>query len=142
MIPSGSVLSLQLSSSIVVNGGNDGWDLVYYELPQASPTTTAGIWMDCVILQVGDGRNWYTIFNWGDNKVDNNASMNMNTIGVSAETDNLPIDASLMYNNTGIAIELDNVIPNGTYKYFRIISPAPPLDDGDGTEVDGIAILP
>ena len=142
VVGSGTILTLQLSTPIIVNGGNDGWDLVYYEWPQGSATTTPGIWMDCVVLQVSDGKNWYTILNWGDNNPDTNASMNMNTVGAGAETDNLVIDAAFMYNATGIAIELDKVIPNGTYKYFRIISPPPPLDNGDGAEIDGITILP
>jgi hypothetical protein len=101
-----------------------------------------GIWMDCVILQVGDGQNWYTVLNWGDNISDGNASMNMTIIGAAAETDNLPVDAAFMYNTTGIQIELDGVVPNGTYKYIRIISPPVPPDTGDGVEVDAIAVLP
>jgi hypothetical protein len=126
-------------------GSHNDWDLVYYELPQGA---NPGIWMDCVVLQVGDGRNWYTILDWGDDNIDPNASMNISTIGVSAETDNLVIDAPFMYNLTGIGLDLDGtegssaVVPAGTYKYLRIISPAIPLDDGDGVEVDAIHIVP
>jgi hypothetical protein len=142
-----TVLTIQFSSPLVV-GGHPGWDLIYYEWPQASPDpmnpTNPGIWMDCVILEVGDGRNWYPILNWGldGNTPDTNASMNMNTVGASAEIDNLVVDASFMYNATGIALELDGVVPAGTYKYFRIISPGSPPDEGDGAEVDGISIVP
>ena len=144
-VPGNGVLTLKLSSPLVV-GGHGGWDLVYYEWPQPGPDpgnpTNPGIWMDCVILQISDGRNWFTILNWGDDNVDTNASMNMNTVGVSSETDNLVLDAAFMYDSTGIAIELDGVVPAGTYTYFRIISPAPPLDEGDGAEVDAIYIVP
>ena len=68
--------------------------------------------------------------------------MNMNTIGAAAESDNLAIDASAMYNLTGIEIELDGVVPNGTYKYLRIISPGTPPDSGDGVEIDAIHVIP
>jgi len=147
IVQANSVLTIQLSSALVV-GGHPGWDMIYYEWPQASPDpanpTNPGIWMDCVILEVSDGRNWYPILNWGldSDTPDTNASMNMNTIGVSDETDNLVVDASFMYNSTGIALELDGVVPPGTYEYFRIISPASPPDNGDGAEVDGIFIVP
>lgn len=137
-IPTDRMVTLQFGNPLVV-GGNAGYDLVYYELPEG---TKPGIWMDCVILQLGTGGKWYTIFNWGDKNTDTNASMNMDTIGVGAEVDNLPVDADFMYNATGIALELDGVVPDGTYKYIRIISPDTPIDKGDGVEVDAIQVLP
>ena len=143
-IPTNTTLTLQFNSPLSV-GSHPGYDLVYYEWPQG---TNPGIWMDCVILQLGDGSNWYTILNWGDNVVDTNASMNLSTIGASAETDNLMVDAPFMDDLTGIALELDGVVPNGSYKYIRIISPAAPQDGPgptfppDGVEVDAISILP
>ena len=143
-IPTNTTLTLQFNSPLSV-GSHPGYDLVYYEWPQG---TNPGIWMDCVILQLGDGRNWYTILNWGDNVVDANASMNLSTIGASAETDNLMVDAPFMDDLTGIALELDGVVPNGSYKYIRIISPAAPQDGPgptfppDGVEVDAISIVP
>ena len=140
-IPTNTTVTLQFSTPLVV-GNHAGYDLIYYELPQGSATTAPGVLMDCVVLQVGDGVNWYTIFNWGDNNIDTNASMNMSTIGAAAETDNLAVDASAMYDLTGIEIELDGVVPNGTYKYIRIISPAGPPDSGDGVEVDALHVIP
>jgi hypothetical protein len=147
-VPTDKTIILQFGTPLVV-GSHAGYDLIYYELSQDSPTTTAGVLMDCVILEVGDGVNWYTVFNWGDNNVDTNASMNMNTIGVSAETDNFAVDASAMYDSTltGIAIDVDGnlpygVIPPGTYKYLRITSPGNPPDSGDGVEIDAIHVIP
>jgi hypothetical protein len=140
-VPTNTIITLQFDTPLVV-GSHAGYDLIYYELTQGSPTTAPGVLMDCVVLQVGDGVNWYTIFNWGDNNVDTNASMNMNTIGAAAETDNFAIDASALYNLTGIEIDVDSVVPGGTYKYMRIISPATPTDSGDGVEIDAIHVIP
>lgn len=145
-IPANTTITLQFGTPLVV-GSHAGYDLIYYELPQGSATTTPGVQMDCVILQIGDGVNWYTIFNWGDNTVDANASMNMNTLGVTTENDNLAVDASAMYNSTGIEIDVDGslpygAIPPGTYKYIRIISPGTPPDSGDGVEIDAIHVIP
>lgn len=139
-VPTNTTITLQFSSPLNVPGNY----LVYYEWPQGA---NPGIWMDCVTLQLGDGKNWYTILNWGDNVPDLNASMNMRSVGASAETDNLVVDASLMYDATGIEIQLNGVVPNGTYKYIRIISPAAPQDGPaptapDGVEIDAIQIMP
>jgi len=46
-IPSGTYVTLQFSSPLVVNGTHAGYDLVYYELPQG---TNPGIFMDAVII--------------------------------------------------------------------------------------------
>lgn len=142
-VPTNITITLQLSSPLNV-GSHPGYDLVYYEWPQGD---NPGIWMDSVILQLGDGRNWYTILNWGDDRVDTNASMNMSTIGASAETDNLVVDASFMYDLTGVALELDGVVPGGSYKYIRVISPPAPQDGPapnppDGVEIDAFYIVP
>ena len=131
-------ITLEFGSPLAV-GGHAGYDLIYYELPQGS---NPGIWMDCVRLQLGDGRNWFTILNWGDNYNDHNASMNMSTIGATSEVDNHVVDASYMTDLTGVALQLDGVVPDGSYKYIRIISPPAPLDDGDGVEVDAIYVIP
>ena len=141
-VPTNTIITLQLASPLTV-GTHPGYDLVYYEWPQGA---NPGIWMDAVILQLGDGRNWFTILNWGDNMVDTNASMNMSTIGASAETDNLVVDATYMYDLTGVELELDGVVPNGSYKYIRVISPAAPQDGPapngpDGVEIDAFYII-
>jgi hypothetical protein len=141
-VPTNTILTLQFQSPLNV-GSHPGYDLVYYEWPQG---VNPGIWMDAVILQLGDGQNWYTILNWGNNVADANASMNMATIGASAEVDNLVVDASFMYDLTGVALELDGVVPSGSYKYIRIISPPAPQDGPapnapDGVEVDAIQVV-
>jgi hypothetical protein len=143
-VPTDITLTLEFPSPLNV-GSHPGYDLVYYEWPQGD---NPGIWMDAVILQLGDGRNWYTILNWGNNIVDTNASMNMSTIGVSAEIDNTVVAAPYMYDSTGVALELDGIVPNGSYKYIRIFSPPAPQDGPgpdfapDGVEIDAFYIVP
>lgn len=132
-ISPGASITLELASPLSV-GGHPGYDLVYYELPAGS-----GILMDHVILQVSDGYNWYTIFNWGDNAADANSNVDISVIG-GDEDDNIDISAGFLHNSTGVAINTDGVIPNNTYNYIRIYSPTG--DSGDGCEVDGIEILP
>lgn len=119
-----------------VNGDVGVWDLVYYELPAGS-----GILMDQVTLQIGDGNNWYTILNWGDNNADTNTNININSIG-GVEDDNRDIASGLLYSATGVAIDLDTLaIPPGTYSYIRITTPAG--DSGaDGADIDAIESLP
>jgi hypothetical protein len=142
-VPTNTILTLQFQSPLNV-GSHPGYDLVYYEWPQGD---NPGIWMDAVILQLGDGRNWYTIFNWGNDAVDTNASVNMSTLGVGSEVDNLVVDASFMYDLTGVELELDGVVPDGSYKFIRIFSPAAPQDGPapnppDGVEIDAFYIVP
>jgi uncharacterized repeat protein (TIGR01451 family) len=150
VINSPSVLTLQLSSALIVNSSNsDGPDLVYYEFAEG---TNPGVLMDKVILQISDGRNWYTILDWGDTLTagpDSNSNIPVplgapNPTTCVGEPDNCEIDASFLYNSgsfsTGIAINVDGIgIPAGTYPYIRILSPA---DSGDGVDVDAIQVLP
>lgn len=137
VVPSGSSTTLTFGTPVVV-GGHSGYDLVFYEFPSGT-----GIMMDHVILQVSDGYNWYTIFNWGDNNADTNSNLNINAIGGS-ESDNRDLSTSpasdVLYNASGVLIDLDGVAPNGTYLYIRILSPTG--DTGDGTDVDAIEVLP
>ena len=142
-IPAGTYITLEFSTPLVV-GGHPSWDLVYYEYPQAS-----GILMDAVILQIGNGSNWYTILNWGNGNPDTNTNISIpissNPTGTCAgEPDNCEINATLLYNSTGVAIDLDiPSIPPGTYPYIRIFSPSNPPDTGtDGVDVDAIQVLP
>jgi len=146
-IPSGTSITLSFGTPLDV-GSHAGFDLIYYELPNGT-----GIAMDLVILQLGDGSNWYTIFNWGNGLVaDTNSNMNIAVIG-GEETDNRDFttvpNSNILYpfNSgtlsdpaTGITIELDGVVPNGTYPYIRIISPSP--DSDGGVEVDAIYVVP
>jgi len=145
VIPAGTFVTLQFGTPVVV-GGHAGYDLVYYELSQG---TNPGIFMDAVILQVGDGKNWYTILNWGNGASDANTNIALplltsppNPTTCAGEPDNCEIDASLLYNATGVAIDLDGVVPVGTYPYIRILSPGAPPDVDGGVEVDAIEILP
>ena len=132
-----STTSISSGSSVILNintqvNGHPSWDLVYYELPNG-----CGIAMDWVILQVGDGTNWYTVLNWGDGIVDSNTSITSQGL---PESDNRVFCSPVLYDSTGIAINLDGIVPPGTYPYIRIISP---VGDVDGVvEVDAITPLP
>jgi uncharacterized repeat protein (TIGR01451 family) len=140
----GSSITFTFASPLVVNA-HAGYDLVYYELPNGT-----GIAMDLVVLEIGDGTNWYTIFYWGDDVADTNSNMNIKVLG-GAETDNRDFTSSpnsdILFNSTGVLIELDGVVPPGTYPYLRLISPptaAYPagVDLDGGCEADAIEILP
>jgi hypothetical protein len=143
VVSPGSSITFTFSIPLVVNG-HAGYDLVYYELPNG-----AGIQMDIVVLEIGDGASWYTIFYWGNDIADTNSNMNIGVLG-GAEIDNRDFSSppvGLLYNGTGILIELDGVVPPGTYPYIRLISPptaAYPLgvDLDGGCEADAIEILP
>ncbi len=133
-IGSGNSVILNITTQV---NGHAGWDLVYYELPNGSGCPGEGIMMDWVILQVGDGTNWYTVLNWGDGVVDANA--NIASVGLP-ESDSRSICSANLYNATGVALDLDTLVPPGTYPYIRIIAPT---GDGDGVvEVDAITPLP
>jgi hypothetical protein len=134
--------TLTLNTNIVVNG-HAGWDLVYYELPIGST-----IWMDWVIVEISDGQNWYTVFNWGNNVADTNTNVNFNILPPPSitpfpppeEPDQREIPSASLYNLTGIAINLDGVVPAGTYSLIRFYSP--PGDTDGKIEIDAIEILP
>jgi uncharacterized repeat protein (TIGR01451 family) len=134
-IPAGTFLVLQLSTPLVVISPDvDGYDLVYYPDPVA-PT----LQMDVVILQVGDGSNWYTILYWGNGVQDANTDLPPNAPGCTSESDNCVVDVSSSINSPGVSIQLDGVVPSGTYPYIRIISLP---DSGDGVDIDAITVLP
>ena len=144
--PPGSSLTLAFDAPLMV-GSHPGWDIVMYELANGS-----GIAMDLITLQIGDGSNWYTVFNWGDNVPDRNTNLDIGVLG-GIERDNRAFDtipeSDILYpfNSgtdaspaTGIVIDLDGVVPNGTYLYFRVLSPGGDMDGG--CEIDAIAVLP
>jgi hypothetical protein len=133
---------LTLDFIIEVNG-HSSWDFVYYELAAGD-----GILLDWVIIEIGNGQNWYTVFNWYDNNPDTNTNMDF-TIFVPPipspnEPDQRDILASYLYNSgsysTGVAIDLDSKVPPGTYLYLRIS--APPWDSDGQLEIDAIQVLP
>jgi hypothetical protein len=137
ILPAGG--SLTLGITLIANG-DAGYDLVYYE--RAAPGGN-GIFLDWMIVQIGDGTNWYTVFNWGDNIADTNSNMNFNILPnpqVPEEADQRAVPTSALYPPTGIAIDVDAMLPPGTYSYIRFT--APPGDSDNQTEIDAVEVLP
>jgi uncharacterized repeat protein (TIGR01451 family) len=156
--PDGTIYNLSSSSyltlplNITVNG-HSSWDLAYYERPSGS-----GVALDWIIVQIGDGKNWYTVFYWGDNypnsNPDTNTNMDFNILPTPAippfippqEPDQRDIPTASLYTDpvsgasTGIAIDLDGIVPSGNYSYIRFF--APPGDTDGHTEIDAYQILP
>lgn len=129
-LPTGSYSDYQFSTPLTVGSGSY---LIYY--PQYSaPSPT--LQMDLVILQISDGKNWYTIFTWGDGAPDTNTDIN--PADCPSESDNCSITLPTT-NSPGITINMNGVVPNGTYPYIRIISPS---DSGDGVDVNTITVVP
>jgi hypothetical protein len=134
-LPSGGTLTLGIN---LVANGDSSFDLVYYELPGGS-----GILLDWVIVEISNGSNWYTIFNWGNNVDDTNTnvysyiSSNPQT---PSEPDQRDIPSAALYGSTGIAMDIDGIVPAGTYSYIRFT--APPGDVDGHMEIDAIEILP
>jgi hypothetical protein len=137
ILPTGG--SLTLSLNLVANG-DASYDLVYYERPAPGGT---GIFLDWVILEIGDGTNWYTVFNWGNNIADTNSNMDFNILPnpqIPEETDQRDIPTAALYPPTGIAIDVDAIVPPGPYTYIRFS--APPGDSDNQMEIDAIEVLP
>ncbi|MEP6895295.1 MAG: DUF11 domain-containing protein, partial [Chloroflexota bacterium] len=68
-IPAGAYSDYAFAAPFIVGPGSY---LVYYPAyVAASPTVD----MDLVILQLSDGKNWYTILNWGDASSTNNGDI-------------------------------------------------------------------
>ena len=127
-----------MSINLVANG-DANYDLIYYE----RPAPTGGINLDWVIVEIGDGTNWYPVFNWGNNIADTNTNMDFNSLPnpqIPPETDQRNIPSASLYNSTGIAIDVDAIAPPGTYSYVRFTAP---LGDSDGQmEIDAVEVLP
>ena len=136
-LPTGGSLTLAIN---LVASGDGAYDLVYYERPAPAGT---GIFLDWVIVEIGDGTNWYTVFNWGNNVADTNSNMDFNILPnpqIPQETDQRDIPTASLYNGTGIAINVDGLVPPGTYTYVRFSAPA---GDSDGQmEIDAVEVLP
>lgn len=123
----------------MIANGDSGYDLVYYE----RPSSRGGIYLDWVIVEIGDGNNWSTIFYWENNVPDTNSNMDFNILSnpqTPPEPDQRAILASELYNSTGIAIDIDAIVPPGTYSYIRFT--APPGDVDNQMEIDAIEVLP
>lgn len=148
--------TLTLGIDLIADGNRVDYDLVYYEYAAGS-----GIWLDWVTIQISDGNNWYTIFNWSDDIPDTNSNMNFNGLSLPAvppnpavppveEIDQRDILATDLYTSssglsTGIAIDVDAIVPPGRYLYIRFYAPGPPTypADADGQmEIDAIEVLP
>ena len=137
ILPAGGTLTLGIN---LVANGDGGYDLVYYERPAPGGT---GIFLDWVIVEIGDGMNWYTVFNWGNNIADTNSNMDFNILPnpqVPEETDQRDIPTSALRNGTGIAIDIDALVPPGTYSYIRFTAPVG--DSDNQMEIDAIEVLP
>jgi hypothetical protein len=134
-LKSGNTLILELTIPV------PGSRLMFHERPM-SP----GVHMDQIIIAIsktGHTDDWIEIFNWGDGKVDWNVSPNLDHPDITAETDNFPIDASLLHSTnsyaTGFLILLEGYVPDGEYKYIRFYAPP---GDSDGTaDIDAILVL-
>jgi hypothetical protein len=153
--PDGDVYNLPAGQSLTLNfrvdvNGHNGYDMVYYELPMGS-----GIWLDWVTVEISDGRNWYTVFNWGNNIADSNTNMDFNYLPYPVmepfpppeEPDqrDIPTANLFPFPGTGVAIDLDSVVPPGSYYYIRFSCPSSinGIPDTDGKmEIDAIAVLP
>ena len=134
-LPTGQTLTLNIP--VVADGDVGTYDLVIYEFDNGGT-----VFMDWIEIQVGDGSNWYTVFYWGDNVADTSSNINFNNFPALSppEPDERPlVTATYFYNGPGILIDIDPFVSSGTYPYIRI--KAPP-GDIDGTEIDGIEILP
>jgi hypothetical protein len=137
ILQSGGTLTLGIS---LVANGDGSYDLAYYERPAPGGT---GIFLDWVIMEIGDGTSWYTVFNWGNNLADTNSNMDFNVLPnpqVPEETDQRDIPTSALYNGSGIAIDVDALVPPGTYSYLRFTAPVG--DSDNQMEIDAVEVLP
>ena len=139
-LASGGTLTLNITT--FVNDDIGVPDLVYYEFDNMGL-----VYMDWVIIQVGDGLNWYSVFNWGDNIADSNTNLDFNSLPPPTippfspqEADTRAIPLSSFRNNSGIEIDLDSFVPQGIYSWILIIAP---IGDADNQlEIDAIESLP
>ena len=140
-LPTGTSVDYTLTTPITIDGNTSDYEIVYYERDVGN-----SIDLDQVIIQISnDGVTWYTVYYWGDNLVDTNAS----PPGQTNEPDNFNIPSALLYGipplQTGILIDADGSPnypqpPNGTYQFIRVTAPAG--DSGDGSDIDTIGVWP
>lgn len=129
-IPAGTYNDYTVTKFTAISGSH----LIYQPIYSGGLTVD----MDLVILQVGDGRNWYTVFDWGDGSPDINSDIpySLNSTPCTSEPDNCPIDVSQLTNPPGVTIQLNSGL---TISYIRIKSPSGG-DSGDGLDVNTITV--
>lgn len=119
----------------VTADGTSNPDMVYYEA-----SSGGGVLMDWVRIEIGDGYNWYNVFDWGDNNPDTNTNVDFTLLPplVPPEPDQRFILG--LYNGHGVTIDIDSSVPApGNYPYIRITtSPYGAGADGGTTDIDAI----
>jgi uncharacterized repeat protein (TIGR01451 family) len=139
-LPAGGTLTLNIPTTV---NGHAGWDLVYYEW-----INQGEVYLDWIRVEIGDGINWYLVFDWGNEAPDRNTNMNFEILPPPVfsappppeEYDQRHIPSGSLYNMSGIAIDLDGMAPPGIYPYVRFTAP---IGDRDGRlEIDAIVTLP
>jgi hypothetical protein len=157
--PDGNYASIDPGETLTItfgvgNGITDGpgYDMVYYERPVGG-----GIQLDWVTIEIGDGTNWYTVFDWdGDSAAATDVTgTNIDCYATDqpacngpngGEMDNEDIPSADLYPraaapNTGIAIDIGDPglgVPPGSYYLVRISGP---LGASQQAEVDAVIRL-
>lgn len=128
-----------MGTMLISTSGNSQYDMVFYERANGP-----GIYMDCVILELGNSvaGPWYQVFYWCDGVQDANTNIG----GYFPDNDNLWIPEAGLYHpvpppRNGVAIDIDPFVPPGAYRYVRITSPGGQDIDG-GADFDGIGLYP
>jgi uncharacterized repeat protein (TIGR01451 family) len=136
--------TLTLNIPVVANGDIGVPDFAYYEYLVPS---NGNVYMDMAIVQISDGSNWYTVFNWGDELRDTNTNLDYTLLPPPTtytpppqELDERDIPGTYFPNGSDIRIDIDPIVPPGTYNWIRFY--APPDNNDHKLEIDGIQILP
>jgi hypothetical protein len=129
-------LVFDLGSTPITDHGDSGYDFVYYERLLTGPNH---IEMDRVLIEIGDGTNWYTVFDWGGGGPDTNSNVDTGVIG-GGEGENRNIASGFLINNSGVGIDIYSLGLIGSYQYLRISAPS--TGANDGIDIDAIEIYP
>lgn len=120
------------------NNGDFNPDLVYYEHENNPPPPGSYVLLDWVVIEVSDGYNWYTVYNWGNGIPDGNT--NVAGFNPWVEQDEFRIDIPSVpplytgLNGTGVSIDLDSLGLSGTFSWIRVTAPS----GGGPADVDSI----
>ncbi len=146
-IPDGSSQKIQKGSYLILKVStftiNSSSYLVYYP-DYPNPPAASTLQMDVVGLEIGDGNNWYSVFNWGDGLSSNNGDI-PSSPSCTGEPDICPIDISSLAVKSpypGVTINLGSIPVGTSISYIRILSPAAPPDSGNGVNIDAIQVFP